>query len=99
MSPFQRSFKAHTLRKGRILNKFKYLGKGIYDESQNCCLLAYEAMSRGKNAVTLQREVLPQSSWYIIMMEEGKSSETSVRFYHSLRGHTPEDSNACGESH
>lgn len=33
------------------------------------------------------------------MMEEGKSSETSVRFYHSLRGHTPEDSNACGESH
>jgi hypothetical protein len=89
MSPFQRS--SHLTERQIIKLKFKYLGKGIYDESQNCCLLAYEAMPRSKNAVTLQREVLPPSSWYIMMMEAGKSSETSVSFHHNLRGHTPEE--------
>jgi hypothetical protein len=32
-------------------------------------------------------------------MEAVKSSETSVRFYHNLRRHTPDDNNAYGESH
>jgi len=32
-------------------------------------------------------------------MEAVKSPETSVRFYHSLLRHTPEDNNGYGESH
>jgi len=51
------------MERQNIKLKLKYLGKGIYDESQNCCLLACENVSRRKNAVTLQREVLPPSSW------------------------------------
>jgi hypothetical protein len=43
----------YLMERQNIKLKFKYLGKGIYDESQNCCLLACEAMSRGKNAVML----------------------------------------------
>ena len=85
-------------RRNIILN-FKYLGKGTYDEPQNCSLLACEATSRGKNAVTLQKEVLPPTSWQIMMMEAVKSSEKSARFYHNLRRHTSEGNNAYGESH
>jgi hypothetical protein len=75
------------------------LGKGIHDEPQNCCLLACEATSRGKNAVTLQREVLPPTSWQIMMMEIVKSSEKYARFHHNLRRHSSEDNNAYGKSH
>jgi hypothetical protein len=49
--------------------------------------------------VTLQKEVLPPTSWQIMMMEAVKSSEKSARFYHNLRRHTSEDNNAYGESH
>jgi hypothetical protein len=87
------------MKRQNIKLKFKYLEKGIYDEPQNCCLLACEATSRGKNAVTLQREVLPPTSWQIMMMETVKSSETSARFYHNLRHHTSEDNNVYDKSH